>query len=84
MRAPLTATHRSIKRELFMRVTNEEYADQFFGDRWIQSNIPNIEILATDRHKYVKLLHTGFERVVANMFQWSIGSVYRVKKIKIY
>lgn len=84
MRAPLTSTHRQKDTGICFRVNNELYADQYVHGKWFQSSITNEEILITDRFKYITILHTGFDLVMANLFQWSIGSVYRVKKIKIY
>lgn len=86
MRSPLTSTHRSTKEGTYLRITNREYADiyQPVHAKWFPSTVTNLEILVTNRLKYVKLLHTGFERTMANFFQWATGSVYRIKKIKIY
>jgi hypothetical protein len=67
-----------------MRVNNELYADTYENGKWVQSSIMNEEVLITDRFKYITILHTGIARIMANFFQWSVGSMYRVKKIKIY
>lgn len=81
---PLTATHRSNACGRYYRVTNEEYADYFISGKWFQSSVTNLEIQATERRKYARLFHTGFALKIANAFQWTIGSAYRVKEVKIY
>lgn len=81
---PLTSTHLSIKDSSFLRVNNEEYADVYLHGKWVQSTILNVDILATNRRKYVTIYSTGFARSITNLFQWAIGSCYRVKEIKMY
>lgn len=83
-RPPLTSTHKSIKDGRFLRVNNEDYADVYVQGRWTQSTILNIDILVTQRTKFVKILSTGLARSITNLFQWCVGSCYRVKEIKMY
>ena len=82
---PLTSTHRCVQRGIYLRVNNEVYVDQYCESlqRWFQCYITNEEVLITNRKKYVKLLHTGYERMATNFYQWSVGSMYRVKKLKM-
>lgn len=81
MSLPLTSTHRQNSTGHVFRVTNLEYADIYVNGLWHESTVPNIEILATKRNRYTTLLHTGVARVIANFYQWTLGSVYRIKKL---
>lgn len=82
-RVPVTATHRNIQTGIFIRVTNEDFADEYLHGEWFCSNILNEDVLVNKRHKYVTLLPTGFPRWLLNLKQWLLGSSYRVPNIKI-
>ena len=82
-RIPITATHKNIQSGIFIRVTNDEYAEEYLHGEWLCSNIPNEDVLVNKRHKYVTLLPTGYARWLLNLKQWLLGSPYRVPDIKI-
>lgn len=82
MATPLTATHKSRSTNIAFRVNNEEFADVYANGRWEQSSVPNEDILSMKRLDYVTVLSEGFSRSITNLFQWTVGSTYRVKKLK--
>lgn len=81
LQTPLTSTHKSIHQNVPYRISSQKYSEYYLHGRWFYSNITNVEMLTTKRHLFVTLLPTGWKRLVVNVFQWAIGSSYRVKKL---
>lgn len=82
---PITATHKSLKTNEFLRIGKGEFAECFIDDRfWTEcvtlrnSDLPKQRTLS-DCNNYMRLFKTGLSRDLCNIRLLFIGSGYRVK-----
>ena len=78
-RAPILATHKVFKTGRYIRITANEYVDEYILDKWEEScHITVEQVLETHRKDFIKLYKVGIDKKICNLYQWCVKSKYRV------
>lgn len=78
-RVPVLATHKVFKTGKYIRITANEYVDEYILGKWEESYHITVEqVLETHRKDFIKLYKVGIDKKICNLYQWCVKSKYRV------
>lgn len=78
-RVPVLATHKVFKTGGYIRITTNEYVDEYILGKWEESYHITVEqVLETHRKDFIKLYKVGIDKKICNLYQWCVKSKYRV------
>ena len=76
---PVLATHKVFKTGKYIRITANEYVDEYILGKWEESyHITAEQVLETHRKDYINLFKVGIDKKICNLYQWCVKSKYRV------
>ena len=76
---PVLATHKVFKTGRYIRITANEYVDEYILGKWEEScHITVEQVLETHRKDFINLFKVGIDKKICNLYQWCVKSKYRV------
>ena len=78
-RTPVTATHKSLINNYYLRLGKGDKLERYMDGKWIEcDHIDQDAIFILNRKNYARIVHSGLAKLLCNLRLKLIGSEYRV------
>ena len=78
-RTPVTATHKSLINNYYLRLGKGDSLERYMDGKWVECDyIDQDTIFILNRSNYARIVHSGLAKLLCNLRLKLIGSEYRV------